>query len=268
LHPKTYQSDDVLYGIEEALSEIWKNQHPTDCSKAKFLISNNWNGGFGSEIHVAGAALGLAMNLNRVFLQNPFTLDNLEWQVNNPFCKNQSPQKHNLECYYEPWSSCTIHDALDSKSYEIFENNFKVKKRTETNLNSLNLTNLDLKELFSTSNANNKTNEIIAKYESSKYLFTHGMGGYSGFIPIKLFEVLNCSPMNKKFYYYWWRAVSIVYILRPNNYTLEWLKENDKLYLKNYNDDNNNNDNKQINIVNNDNSNHFNQNQKNKQKTN
>jgi hypothetical protein len=106
-------------------------------------------------------------------------------------------------------------------------------------------------------NTINKTNEIITKYESKKYLFTHDMGGYvNGFIPNKLLKVLNCSPMNETFFFYWWRVVSTVYIMRPNNYTLQWLKENDQLLLKNYSTDNNNknndnNNNNNINIINN-----------------
>ena len=29
-----------------------------------------------------------------------------------PFCHKQGKDKLNLECYYEPWTNCTIQDAL------------------------------------------------------------------------------------------------------------------------------------------------------------
>ena len=34
------------------------------------------------------------------------------WQVDIPFCHKQGKDKLNLECYYEPWTNCTIQDAL------------------------------------------------------------------------------------------------------------------------------------------------------------
>ena len=55
-------------GLEMILDAIWKNQHPEDCSKAKFLISNGFNSGFGSEIHVEGSVLAVAMQLGRVYI--------------------------------------------------------------------------------------------------------------------------------------------------------------------------------------------------------
>jgi hypothetical protein len=33
------QHGESLTGFQEALEAIWKNQHPADCSKAKFLIA-------------------------------------------------------------------------------------------------------------------------------------------------------------------------------------------------------------------------------------
>jgi hypothetical protein len=30
---------ELLYGFNEAMDLIWKNQHPPDCRKAKFLIA-------------------------------------------------------------------------------------------------------------------------------------------------------------------------------------------------------------------------------------
>ena len=63
---------DLLFGLEAAVDIIYKNQHPPDCKKAKFLVSNNWDGGFGSEIHVNGNV----RNAVRCALYYPINLRN------------------------------------------------------------------------------------------------------------------------------------------------------------------------------------------------
>ena len=49
-----YEYGETLYGSQEGLDMIWKNQNPEDCSKAQFLISGGWPYGFGSRIHMEG----------------------------------------------------------------------------------------------------------------------------------------------------------------------------------------------------------------------
>ena len=44
-------------------------------------------------------------------------------------------------------------------------------------------------------------------------------------------DILRCSPMKRKFWYYWWRAVSATYLLRPNAATLQWLASHRTLPL-------------------------------------
>jgi len=62
---------ETLYGLEEAIEAIYKHQHPSDCSKAKFLTNRGWEEGFGSELHVTGVGLATAMNLNRIYIMHP-----------------------------------------------------------------------------------------------------------------------------------------------------------------------------------------------------
>lgn len=45
---------ETLYGAQEALEIVHRNQHPTSCSGARFLISGGWPYGFGSRIHMEG----------------------------------------------------------------------------------------------------------------------------------------------------------------------------------------------------------------------
>lgn len=86
---------------------IWINQHPPDCSRAKYLLAGSWYQGFGSETHVLGMGLAIAMATNRVLLQDP--RDSRTWRIDIKFCRQQN--KTNSECYYVPWSNCTLDDA-------------------------------------------------------------------------------------------------------------------------------------------------------------
>jgi hypothetical protein len=93
-----FEYGETLYGSQEALELIWRNQNPEDCSTAKYLVSGGWPYGFGSRIHMegelraehyqtltgqhllvfrvwlTGAALGMAMHLGRVYLPHPVRL--------------------------------------------------------------------------------------------------------------------------------------------------------------------------------------------------
>ena len=118
LWPNLYnqsQKSRHLYGFEYAIDAIWRNQHPTNCSEAKFLVvQSTLKSGFGSEIHVLGSYLAHAMNLNRALLLHPKSA--FEWQTDVPFCRHGNDNAEsvvlNTECYFEPLSSCTLRDAL------------------------------------------------------------------------------------------------------------------------------------------------------------
>ena len=212
--------NSILFGTELALEKIWEHQHPKDCSKVKFLISNNWAAGFGSEFHVFGAALGLSMNLGRVFLQHPYVLPYLKWQTNTTFCARQSPIRRGLECYFEPWSSCTIFDALGSNATAILRNKNTYPPKLVLSAREI--------ELLAT-NDDKTINVIISNislHYHEKSLMTDVMGSFiHGYIPISLLNLVRCSPMIDKFQYYWWRSISIAYLLRPNIHTLNWMSE-------------------------------------------
>jgi hypothetical protein len=98
---------ETLLGLEEAMEIIWQNQNPPDCSKAKYLIAEPFLQGVGSEMHIYGVGLGLAIETGRVFLQQ----GGWSWRFKNPHCEGQ--RKFSMECYYEPLSSsCTMQDAM------------------------------------------------------------------------------------------------------------------------------------------------------------
>jgi len=155
------------------------------------------------------------MNLGRVFLQNPHTLDYLNWQVNNPFCHTQKIKKNNLECYYESWSSCTFNDVFH------FNNNHSIQNISSDQIKEIKSMNLTKEEIKLMLIDQTNVYEIKKKYDSYESLLTFDLGQYShGFIPNSLLPTLQCSPMNSSFYYYWWRAISTSYIIRPNVYFL------------------------------------------------
>eukprot|EP01041_Mallomonas_annulata_P006580 gene6580-13310_t len=222
LHPRDVKIGETIYGFQEAMEIIWKNQHPPDCSTAKFVISSGWQGGFGSEVHVYGAGLALALDLGRVYIANPEgpvhigLLDNT-WQTRNPFCRSQN--KLTLECYYEPWSSCSYKDALTGGMH--------VKHP-----NMLRLHDQD----FKLRNDRNETlpQHIIDKIGDRRTIvYVHtGFGDSSHMlVPRPMKHLLHCSPMSPRFDYYWWRAVSAAYILRPNAATLDKLDSLRKVVL-------------------------------------
>eukprot|EP00438_Fugacium_kawagutii_P031850 Skav230346 [mRNA] locus=scaffold25:141106:142296:- [translate_table: standard] len=59
---------DVLYGTAFAQKTIWEHQHPADCNGAKYLEYYNRHSGMGSQLHLLGQALALAMHLGRVLI--------------------------------------------------------------------------------------------------------------------------------------------------------------------------------------------------------
>jgi hypothetical protein len=92
------------------LQAIWDNQNPPDCSQANYIIAHPATTGFGSVMHVEADALALALKLNRVLIRSDGIHPIHDWQTNTPHCKKQGVRS--LECYYLPWSKCTLADAM------------------------------------------------------------------------------------------------------------------------------------------------------------
>jgi hypothetical protein len=189
---------ETMYGFEEGMDAIWQNQHPADCSKAKFLIGGGFESGFGSEIHVLGSGMALAMSLNRVYIMLATNGDsslmdkmhsNNKFQVDIDFCRKQG--KTNLECYYEPWSSCTLEDALQG-----------------TTLQTLRMQGLNI-----------AFNDLKKQVRQERTLIVHLSPELVDEIPAPLMPMLHCSPFPPDKYRYWWRSLTAAYIMRPNTAT-------------------------------------------------
>ena len=155
-----------------------------------------------------GVGLAIAMQMNRILLPHPDSV-NLKWETNIEFCKNQ--KKYSLECYYENYSNCTLQHALRDNP-----------KKLEFILGD------DILDLFE---SKAKTNEIVTKYSnittieiqyqkisSIRSLIRH-------FLPNFILPIISCSPIRLDSYFYYWRAISVTYFIRPNNNTLALLSK-------------------------------------------
>ena len=150
-----------------------------------------------------------------------------KFQVWNDFCKeSSSPQ--NLECYYEPWSSCTLEDALGGKdgiqmnramhdrrmhrlniqwkdiveNFEEVINNYKGPSITEYELSEALQKRLD-----TDSEREGALNDLRNDLEPFQTVIIWNQVPFRLVIPkLVLPFVDNCLPMPKQYWYYWWRA--------------------------------------------------------------
>lgn len=223
---RSLSPNDTIFGLKFALDTIWKHQHPPDCRKAKFLIPTKHNGGFGSELHVLTNPLGLAMDLGRIYLSNPYLNEGSEWEVNNDFCHNQTKVDNNrygFHCYYEPWSNCTVYDALGDNAMDIL---LKWKKDKYRNIRTMDVPVIqieknEIEHLYSDRYRQHLL-RIVGEKKTAIIHMVQRLGGK--YIPRVLRDVVNCSPMISQFHYYWWRAITMAYFMRPNEATRKWIE--------------------------------------------
>lgn len=236
LLPPTDQVEFVA-GFPEAINYVQGHQNPKDCSKAKFLLTPYFNWGFGSEIHMYSVALAVAINMNRVLIMDRNNITGIvrkhsknAYQVNNTFCRDQ--QKEDLDCYYEPFSKCSFADVIDMDTY-------REKFANHKHSNPLRLRQDHLADLFNSSSGMKRL--AWEELQHSKVvLLDHSTKG-NLIIPINFIPFLDCSPIAKTKYHYWWRAVSTAYMLRPTPAVRDQLKSLREQTLQAFNRTNNDN---------------------------
>lgn len=210
------ENGESLYGFAAGMREIWKNQFPSDCKNAKFLVSGGWPYGFGSRIHVEGWGLALAMNLGRVYLPHPDG-DNIFWETSIPFCRERG--EVGLTCFYEAWSNCTMTDALTGLQGDV---------------NSLRTVHPpDLFPSFQNEEERQRIVNLLQNDKSLNIVYTTGQGSYDGHmtLPHSVKHIVECSPMREDIPFYWWRAISASFLLRPNAPMLDYLAKMTNLAL-------------------------------------
>lgn len=177
-----------LVGTAFAQSLIWKHQHPTDCTHKKFLVWLPTHHGIGSNIHCLGQTLAVAMTLNRVLI---IAEDTSHPYYDAAFC---GATKSFHDCYFEPVSSCTLADVAKVLSAEV--------------MNLVNVPELSGVE-------HDRPDELVLKLS--------GAPRDRLLRPPILQMLLDTSPIDPTKHYYWWRAQSAAFLVRPNNRTLEYM---------------------------------------------
>jgi hypothetical protein len=213
-----------LYGFYEAIDILWNHQNPKKerCKDQRYIISSGWQWGFGSTVHIESTAFALALELNRIYLPNPDggvkgNKNDNSWQTHHTsFCKNQNI--HSYDCYYEPWSSCSISDIIGYDNITLTQ----LTKFIPVYNDDQFITDKNGKLLLINSNIN--INELNDKVKVFILLHTGRNKESARFIPTIFKPILKCSPVSTNKYYLWWRAISSTYYLRPNENTLRYLK--------------------------------------------
>lgn len=177
-----------MYGTVAAQHAIWMHQHPSSCHDKKFLVYEalGRDHGIGSVVHVLSIALQAALNMDRILLLAP--QPQFEW-VQGHYCEGMETLD---ECYFEPLSSCTILDALG-----------------------------DAQELNIETYTNNSARVLrSAVMPMGSNLLPFLMND----TPLMFHSLLKSGSVSSKFYY-WWRAQSSAYLIRP---TLRTVRELDR----------------------------------------
>jgi len=177
--------EDVAYSSYYAQSEIWKHQHPANCSGKKFAVLEGPNSGLGSEWHQLGAMLAVALDWNRIAVWAIFRKST--W-FSGIHCGDPP---HSFACFFERLTNCTLSEE------EV--------RRAGRGINSWR--SMDSKTL-----AEQKivliSSSVARNYDFS--LVSH--------TPVRFSELLSHYHEDPKF---WWRSQASTYMLRPNLPTLE-----------------------------------------------
>lgn len=232
--------------FEEALDAIHKHQHPYDCRQVKFLISQGYDAGFGSEIHVQGVGLAIAMAMNRIYIPSYKRFKSQSWQTPDSICHGTKT----LDCYFEKWTNCSWTDVSLLSRYTVKVNLFKL----------INKDDYDREHSI-------VPVDVIEKYADDRVLnldLYMNLKPFRKLIPKQFHNFLMTIPMDRNDMYYWyevfyflafslflfallpiqhpfhclschtcalmachcrWRALSATYLARPNQLALQYIQQ-------------------------------------------
>jgi hypothetical protein len=178
---------------------IWAHQHPSDCSKAKFLLYRNprlgeGSHGVGSLLHLQTTMLLLALNSGRVLAEVPGT-----YLTDHPYCGNRTTVD---TCYLRPLTHCQITPQQIASAYKL--------NGTAGSLDQA---------LFSLANSTAELDRR-GRFLSATKLFPQKTR-LSQTVPKPFQALLADTGIPAKKQYYWWRAQAIAYIVRPNEQALQ-----------------------------------------------
>ncbi len=189
--------------LKEALERIERNQFPHDCSGKKFLISRGMRTGFGSEIHMEGLGLAMALETGRIFMP--------------PF---RAGFEDKWKCYYKTYTNCTINDAkwkeqmaYNLKHYPISRGHIRMFKVPEKE----KLRAVQTKVIDKT-----VIHRATKEYENEEYLTimeSVHIGPYFKIVPTIVQDLVDKLPIANRLKHYWWRAVAAGFLLREQQHT-------------------------------------------------
>jgi hypothetical protein len=94
-------TDEVAFESYKAQHEIWKHQHPDNCADKKFALLRAPNFGLGSQWHILGSFLAMAIDKGRI----------AKWdRKNSPWFRGCVKQSRGFECYLHKLSNCSLSD--------------------------------------------------------------------------------------------------------------------------------------------------------------
>jgi len=97
--PSKILSDKRLAPLTRwAQTYLYEHQNPVDCSQFRFLVTEGYSSGFGSELHVIGAHLGHAIQDNFILVWGPSSCNKF---INTEHCSN------GCACLFKNLSNCS-----------------------------------------------------------------------------------------------------------------------------------------------------------------
>ena len=176
--------------------QLWAHQHPVSCKNKRVVYVSLKPSGLGSQLHVLGMILALAINYDVILALFP---DHDSKWVNRNFCRGQT----SLECYLEPITSCGV-------PYELLKT-WRLKGLSQTSYYAV---------IQRWEDINLYPNIQYFYLDRSSYVLT----AESMFeVPWFQHNVLPGDSYSLSEQRAYWRAQSVTYLLRPNNRTLEWM---------------------------------------------
>ncbi|TPX69142.1 hypothetical protein SpCBS45565_g02635 [Spizellomyces sp. 'palustris'] len=106
---------------KEVQKWIYDNQHPPnpkeECRKKKFLIAGGTeNVGLGAYLHKQGFLLAAALEAGWIYVLEPTGTENGKYEFSDNCGPSNGPVQSSLECFTQPYSSCTYDDALQAET--------------------------------------------------------------------------------------------------------------------------------------------------------
>lgn len=191
----------VLPYTLDALRAVWRHQHPADCSSARFLVFQGFHSGIGSYIHVVTMLLRAALDSGRVLIEEP----GQQFLTQTPYCGANLTMG---TCYLLPWTNCSLPDKVLAEATVLSGEQGAAK-----------LLNKDpsLPRLVKFDAYNDGYRQLL----DHPNIFTAMLDSTA--IPSGRWAIAKNRA-------YWWRAIGVAYILRPNARTYAELAR--RKYLK------------------------------------